>query len=62
MYFIVFDVAARFHHLEPPQVLDGLVRAFNGVIYRILDGSAGGAGEFDDFIDWIFHVMRFLFS
>jgi hypothetical protein len=48
--------------LEPPQVLDGLVRAFNGVIYRILDGSAGGAGEFDDFIDWIFHVMRFWFS
>ena len=53
------DVAARFDHLEPAQVLDGLVRAFNGLINGVLDGSGRGSGEFDEFIDVVFHV-RFL--
>ena len=58
MYLFLFDVAARFHHLEPPQVLDGFVRALNGAIHRVLYGGAGGAGEFDDFIDWIFYFVH----
>jgi hypothetical protein len=27
MHFPLFNVAARFNHLKPPQVLDGFVRA-----------------------------------
>src|ERR1035438_2517437 len=50
------DVAACFDHLEPAQVLDGLVRALNGLINGVLDGRGRGAGEFDEFIDVIFHV------
>ena len=56
MHLSLFDVAARFDHLEPAQVLDGFVRALNGLVHRVLDGRGGGAGEFDEFIDGVFHV------
>jgi hypothetical protein len=55
MDFSLFDVAARFDHLKPAQVLDGFVRPFDGVFHGILNGSGGGAGKFDEFIDGIFH-------
>ena len=60
MHLSFFDIAARFNHLKPPQVLDGFVRAGNGFADRVLNGSVGRAGEFDEFIDWIFHIMIFL--
>jgi hypothetical protein len=50
------DVAACFDHLKPAQVFDGFVRALNGLVNGVLDGTGGGAGEFDEFIDWVFHV------
>jgi hypothetical protein len=31
MHFSLFNVAARFNHLKPAQVLDGFVRALNGL-------------------------------
>ena len=52
------DGAARFDHLEPAQVLDGFVGAFNGLVNGVLDRSGRGAGEFDEFIDVVFHVLR----
>ena len=51
------DTAARFDHLEPAQVLDGFVRALNGLINGVLDGSGRSAGEFDEFIDRVFHGL-----
>jgi hypothetical protein len=55
----MFDVAARFDHLKPTQVLDGFVRTFNGLVHRVLDGRGGSAGEFDEFIDRVFHIRLF---
>ena len=55
MHAAFFDVAARFNHLKPAQVLDGFVSALDGLAHGILDGSGGSAGEFDEFIDGIFH-------
>ena len=49
IHLSLVDIAARFGHLEPAQVLDGFVRAFNGLINGVLDGSGRGAGEFDEF-------------
>jgi hypothetical protein len=31
----------------------------NGLVNGVLDGSGGGAGEFDEFIDWVFHIWFF---
>jgi hypothetical protein len=31
----------------------------NGLAHRVLNGSGGGAGEFDDFIDWVFHISPY---
>jgi hypothetical protein len=56
MHVSLGDVAARFDHLKPAQVLDGLVRPLNGLINGILNGIRGSAGEFDEFIDGIFHA------
>jgi hypothetical protein len=56
MHFSLFDVAACFDHLEPPQVFDGFVRTLNGLPNRVLNGRGGSAGELDDFTDWIFHI------
>jgi len=56
MHLSLFDVASRFNHLKPAQVLDGFVRAFDGRFNGILNGSGGRAGEFDEFIDGVFHV------
>jgi len=56
MHLSLFDVAACFDHFEPAQVLDGFVGALDGLIHCILDGIRGGAGEFDEFIDRVFHV------
>ena len=53
------DIAARFDHLEPAQVLDSLVCALNGPANSVLDGGGGGAGEFDEFIDVVFHIWFF---
>jgi hypothetical protein len=41
--------------LKPAQVLDGFVRPFDGGFHGVLNGSGGSAGEFDEFIDGIFH-------
>ena len=62
MHFPLFNVATRFDHLKPPQVLDGFVRALNGLTHRVFNGNGGGAGEFDDFIDGVFHIERFRYS
>src|ERR1019366_6310203 len=55
MHFPLFDVAARFDHLKPAEVLDGFVCPFNGCFNGLLNGISGGAGEFDEFIDGVFH-------
>ena len=55
MNFSLFDVAARFDHLKPAEVLDGFVCPFNGCFNGLLNGISGGAGEFDEFIDGVFH-------
>jgi hypothetical protein len=34
----------------------------NGLVNGVLNGSGGGAGEFDEFIDWVFHIRVFVFS
>src|ERR1039458_9624077 len=47
VHLSLVDVAARFDRLERAQVLDGFVRAFDGLINGVLDGSGRGAGEFD---------------
>jgi len=39
--------------------LDGFVRPLNGFVHGILDGSGRGAGEFDEFIDVVFHAWFF---
>jgi len=59
IHMSLVDGAARFHHLKPAQVLDGFVRAFNGLINGILNGSSRGAGKFNEFIDVVFHVRLF---
>src|SRR5690348_14784622 len=51
------DTSTRFHQLEPRQFLEGLVRALKGLIYGVLDGSGRCPSEFDEFIDWFFHVL-----
>src|ERR1035441_6670193 len=53
------DVAARFDHLEPAQILDGFVRAFYGLGNSVFDGSGGSARKFDEFIDGVFHTRFF---
>jgi hypothetical protein len=62
IHLSLVDIAARFNHLKPAKVFDGFVRALNGLVNGILDGSGRGAGEFDEFIDWVFHVRFFVFS
>jgi hypothetical protein len=62
MHFSIFDAAARFDHLKPAQVLNGFMRPFNGRGNGILHGSGGGAGEFDEFIDGVFHIECLVFS
>ena len=59
MHLSPVDVATRFDHLEPAQVFDGFVRALNGLVNGVLNGSGGGAGEFNEFIDWVFHTLFF---
>jgi hypothetical protein len=59
MHLSLGDVAARFDHLKPTQVFDGFVCPLNGLVNGILNGSGGSAGEFDEFIDWVFHVWFF---
>jgi hypothetical protein len=49
------DAPAGFHHLEPAEVLEGFAGALDGVGNGVLDGGLGGAGQFDEFIDGIFH-------
>ena len=55
IHLSLVDAAARFDHLEPAQVLDGHMRAFDGLINGILDRSGRGAGEFDGFVEVVFH-------
>jgi hypothetical protein len=61
MHLSLGDVAARFDHLKPAQVLDGFVCALDGLVHGVLDGSGGSASKFDEFIDGVFH-MQFLDS
>jgi hypothetical protein len=34
----------------------------NGLVNGILNGSAGGAGEFDELVDLVFHVRFFWYG
>ena len=56
MHLSLNDVAARFDHLEPAQILDGFVRTCYGLGNGVFDGCGGSTREFDEFIDWVFHV------
>ena len=62
IHLSLVDIAARFDHLEPAQVLDGFVRPLNGLTNGVLDGGGRGAGEFDEFIDVVFHIRFFRYS
>ena len=53
------DISACFDHLEPGQVFDRFVRASNSFINGVLDGARRGAGEFDEFINVVFHAIVF---
>jgi hypothetical protein len=53
LHLPLVDVAARVDHLKPAQVLDGFVRAFNGLSNGVLDGSGRGAGEFNQFVNMV---------
>ena len=57
MHFSPGDVAARFDHLKPAQVLDGFVRPLDGLVHGILNGGDGDAGKFDEFLDRVFHAQ-----
>jgi len=49
------DAAARFDHLEPTEVLDGFMRAFDGLFNGVVNGSGRSAGEFEEFINEVLH-------
>jgi hypothetical protein len=51
---ILLDAPAGFDNLEPAQVLNGFASAFERGIDGILDAFGRGAGEFDEFIDFVF--------
>lgn len=53
--FALFDAAAGFEDLKPAQVLDGLMSAIDGLVHGILDARGRSSGEFDTFVDGIFH-------
>jgi len=55
----LFNVAARFDHLKPAQILDGLVACLTALSTASLHGSAGSAGEFDEFINVVFTQVPF---
>jgi hypothetical protein len=59
MHLSLFKIAARFDYLKPTQVLDGFMRPLNGIVHGVLDGCCGSAGEFDEFIDRVFHLRFF---
>ena len=59
MHLSLFDVAARFDYLKPAQFLEGFVGTSNGLVHGVLDGGGGSAGEFDEFIDGVFHFGVF---
>jgi hypothetical protein len=56
MHFSLCDVAACFDDLKPAHILDGFVRALDGLLHGILHGEGGSAGEFNEFIDGVFHA------
>ena len=59
LHFPLVDIAARFDHLKPRQIFDGFMGPGNGLANGVLNGSRGGAGQFDEFIDVIFHAKSY---
>lgn len=56
IYFALIDLTSRFNHLKPAQLLDGFVRTLDGCIDRLFNGVGRCAGEFNEFIDFVFHI------
>src|ERR1043165_2925726 len=54
-HLVLGDIAAGFGNLKPAQVLDRFAGTRQGGVHGVLDGLAGGAGQFDLFIDFVFH-------
>lgn len=52
------DAPASFDDLEPAQVLDRFLGAFERTLDSILNGGGGGACQFDEFVNGIFHGKR----
>jgi hypothetical protein len=50
----LFVSVTGFVALRHGGALSGL--GHNGLVHGVLDGTGGGAGEFDEFIDWVFHI------
>jgi hypothetical protein len=55
MQFSFGDIAARFNHLKPKQILDDSVCVSDDLVHRVLDGTGGRAGELNEFVNGIFH-------
>jgi hypothetical protein len=54
-HLIFVDVTAGFDDLKPAEIFDGFARAFERGVNGVLDAFGGRAGEFDVFIDAVFH-------
>jgi len=54
---VFINAPAGFDYLEPAQVLDGFPCAFQRGVDGVLNACSGGAGNFDDFIDLVFHML-----
>ena len=52
---VLLDAPAGFDNPEPAWVLIGFTGAFKRGVDGLLDAIGRGAGEFDEFIDLVFH-------
>ena len=56
MHLALRNVPTGFDDLKPGESFDRLVSASDGVVHGVFHGFAGCAGEFDEFVNGIFHI------
>ena len=57
VHLSLVNTAPRLNDLEPAQVFTGFVRPLNGAGNGLLKRGSRGAGEFDEFINVVFHAI-----